>query len=179
MLFWNAVVKKKHLFFCWILPCVTTRHKLRWAQEIWKTKVLTRTMQVKRWIRTSCTFRWCFCHVWEQSRIWVCMPSSVSAVEGAIAKRRNELRPNSCAATSGGCQQKDSAFNSPVCVCVYLQSASVCLSLDGPVLSSVCAKLLNKHTSPLPCLHSVSAIVCCRPSLCFGTVILSSARCAF
>lgn len=153
------------------------------SEEFGKQNFFTRTMRVKLWIWTCefilRTFRWCSCRVWERWRIWVCMPSSVSAVEGAIAKRKkNEPRPNSCATTSGGCQRKNSAFYS-ACVCVHLQSASVCLSLDGPVLSSACAKLQNKHTSPLPCLHSMSAIMCCGPSLCLGALILSSARCAF
>lgn len=43
-----------------------------------------------------------------------------------------------------------------VCACLraHLQNASPCLSLDGHVLSSLCAKLPSKHTSrPRVCRH--------------------------
>lgn len=124
MLFWNAVVKKS-----WILACVTS---CVGSEEFGKQIFLTRTVRVKLWIWTCefilRTFRWCSCRVWERWRIWVCMPSSVSAVEGAIAKRKkNEPRPNSCATTSGGCQRKNSAFYfACVCLCVCVCAPSKC-----------------------------------------------------
>lgn len=56
----------------------------------------------------------------------------------------------------GGVNKKNLLSTVCVCACLraHLQNASPCLSLDGHVLSSLCAKLPSKHTSrPHVCRH--------------------------